>query len=134
MMTKVVHLCLASVLLLGVFACTIAPAQTLSVTAKNSGTSVNLAVGGVMTVTLESNITTGYSWSENASISDNTVMIQTGHQYVPPANQIPGAGGNENWTFKALAAGKVTVSMVYMRPFEPNNPPANTFNITVTVK
>ncbi len=128
------RLALIAAILLGMVACSPVPSSSLSVGAADSGKQVTLAVGGILTITLESNITTGYSWNENATISDRTVVNQTSHKYQPPANQIPGAGGQEVWTFTGLAPGNATISMEYKRPFEPNNPPANTFNVTVIVQ
>ena len=125
---------MATVLIIGLLACSTPQLTVESISTGDAGKTINVATGGELTVTLESNITTGYSWTENASMSQSGVLQQTGHQYQPPAQQIPGRGGQEVWTFKALAAGTTTVSMEYKRPFEPNNPPANTFNITVMVK
>lgn len=135
MKTRVFQIGVAMVLLFGLLACTPSPLPvTQSLTSADAGKAVNLAVGGELTVTLESNITTGYSWTENAVISDGAVLQQTSHKYQPPAEAIPGRGGQEIWTFNALATGTATVSVEYKRPFEPNNPPANIFEITVTVK
>jgi len=94
-----------------------------------------LAAGGTLTITLDSNMTTGYRWSEDANIGDKTVMQQAGHKYQAPAAPVPGAGGKEVWTVKALKAGKTTVSMEYRRPFEPASlAPARTFSLTVVVR
>ena len=133
METRLYKICVVMVLLLGLLACS--PKMTMqSLTSGDAGKVVNVPAGEEVMVTLESNITTGYSWTENATLSNGAVLRQTSHEYQPPAEAIPGRGGQEVWTFKALAAGTTTVSMEYKRPFEPNNPPANTFNVTVTVK
>ncbi len=108
--------------------------KELSVDIASSGKELTLAVGGTLTVTLESNVTTGHRWDENVNIGATTVMRQTNHKYQSPATPIPGAGGREVWKFKALKAGKSTISMVYKRPFEPNSPPARTFTLTVVVQ
>ena len=105
----------------------------LSVDITSSGQEVSLAAGETLTVTLESNATTGYSWNENASIGDKTVLQQTDHKYQPPAAAIPGAGGKEVWHFQALKTGTSKISMEYRRPFEPNAAPAKTFTLAVIV-
>lgn len=124
-------------------ACSYMPKQTLSLSSRDAGKTVTLWINGDLTVTLESDVATGYRWSENAVISNGVFLQQTSHKYQPPAEAIPGRGGQEVWTFKALYTGTypqplnpftTTVSMEYKRPFEPNNPPANTFNVTVKVK
>ena len=127
-------LCLMTIVFFSLFACSSAAPKELSVDITSSGKEVTLDSGGTLTVTLESNITTGYSWNENANIGDKTVMQQTDHKYQPPATPIPGAGGKEVWTFKALKAGKSTISMEYSRPFELTTTPAKTFTLTVVVQ
>jgi inhibitor of cysteine peptidase len=134
MKTNVFQIGMALVLLLGLLACSSPAPVTQSLTSGDAGKVVNAAAGSELTLTLESNVTTGYSWTENAAISNGTVLKQTSHEYQPPVQAIPGRGGQEVWTFKMLAAGTAVVSMEYKRPFEPNNPPANTFNVTVMVK
>ena len=135
MKAKLIVICLMTAVLLILPACSSAAPKELSVDIASSDKEVTLVAGGTLTVTLESNITTGYSWNENANIGDKTVMQQTDHKYQPPATAIPGAGGKEVWTFKALKAGKSTLSLEYRRPFEPNTTaPAKTFTLTLTVQ
>ena len=134
MKARLALVCLMTAVLLSLLACSSAAPKELSVDIASSGKEVTLAAGGTLTVTLESNITTGYSWNENANIGDKTVMQQTDHKYQPPATPIPGAGGKEVWTFKALKAGRSTISMEYRRPFEPTAAPAKTFSLTVVVQ
>lgn len=134
MKARLMSIGLMTALLLNVVACSSATPKELSVDITSSGKEVTLAAGGTLTVTLESNITTGYSWNENANIGDKTVMQQTDHKYQPPATPTLGAGGKEVWTFKALKAGNSTISMEYRRPFEPTVAPAKIFTLTVTVQ
>ena len=134
MKARLAQLCLLNTLLLGLLACSPVAATALSVDIASSGKEVTLPAGGTLTVTLDSNVTTGYSWNENANIADKTVIQQTDHKYQPPVTPMPGAGGKEVWTFKALKAGKSTMSMEYRRPFEPNTAPARTFKLTVVVQ
>lgn len=124
----------SSVFIISLFGCSPVPPAAKAIDIIESGKQVEIPVGGVLSVTLESNLTTGYSWNANATISDRKVLEQSSHQYQPPANQIPGAGGREVWTFTGLARGTSSIEMEYKRPFEPDNPPANTFNVTVIVK
>lgn len=122
-------------LLPGLYACsTDDAAKELSVDITSSGKEVSIASGGTLTVTLESNASTGYRWNENANISDKAVIQQISHKYQAAATPMPGAPGKEIWTFKALQAGKSVVSMEYRRPFEPNAEPAKTFTLTVLAK
>ncbi len=98
---------------------------------------VDVAVGDSFTVTLCSNPTTGFLWSESAQISDPTVLQQTDHKFVPPPERpepVEGEAGKEVWTFKALKKGTSTISMEYSRPWEGGEKGAWTFLLTVVVK
>ena len=98
---------------------------------------VEVAAGDSFTVTLCSNPTTGFIWSESAQISDQTVLQQTDHQLVMPESEPPpppGTPGQEVWTFQALNKGEATVSMEYSRPWEGGEKGTWTFNLTVVVK
>ena len=96
---------------------------------------VQIAVDGTLTVTLCSNPTTGFSWSETAQISDQTVLQQTSHESVSPEDTgMVGAPGQEVWTFKTLEKGTAKVSMEYSRPWEGGEKGEWTYEITVTVK
>ena len=134
MKARLALVCLMTTVLLSLLACSRVAPKEISVDITSSGKEVTLAAGGTLTVTLESNITTGYSWNENANIGDKAVLQQTDHKYQPPASPIPGAGGKEVWTFKALKAGNSTISMEYSRPFEQNAAPAKTFSLTLVVQ
>ena len=98
---------------------------------------VEVAVDGSLTVTLCSNPTTGFQWSESAQISDPTVLEQTDHKFVPPPERpepVEGEAGKEVWTFKALKKGTTEVSLEYSRPWEDGEKATWTFVLTVTVK
>ncbi len=146
MKTSLVRVCLLAAVLIFLSACGGATPNKLSVDKDDSGSTVNLAAGGTLTVTLPSNASTGFRWSENAAISDATVIQQTSHKYVEPEKVLPGAGGTEVWTFQAAKAGQSKISMEYRRvgeqPMEkiPGSgvmvtPSAqDLFDITITVK
>ena len=96
---------------------------------------VEVCVDGSLTVTLCSNLTTGFQWSEVAQISDQTILQQTSHEFVPPeAKGVEGAAGKEVWTFEALKKGTTDVSMEYSRPWEGGEKATWTFDLTVVVK
>ncbi|MCX6011910.1 MAG: protease inhibitor I42 family protein [Chloroflexi bacterium] len=128
--------CLISLLLINLVACSPAASKEVSVDITSSGKEVTLTVGDTLTVTLDSNKTTGYSWNENATISDSTVIQQEDHKYNVPETSAPvvGAGGKEVWTFKSLKAGKSIISMEYRQPWMTNSAPAKTFSLTVNIK
>jgi len=96
-----------------------------------------IQTGGLLTVALCSNPTTGFLWSEEAQISDKGVLNQGQHEFVGPESEPPpppGTPGQEVWTFNALKEGTSTVSMEYSRPWEGGEKAAWTFVLTVVVK
>ncbi|OGN91680.1 MAG: hypothetical protein A2Z70_04120 [Chloroflexi bacterium RBG_13_48_17] len=99
---------------------------------------MNVTAGDSFKVTLCSNPTTGFEWSESAQISDPTVVQQLKHESLASENEeaeaLVGAPGKEAWTFKALKKGTSTVSLEYSRPWEGGEKGEWTFNLTVVVK
>jgi predicted secreted protein len=97
---------------------------------------VEVAVGSYFTVTLCSNATTGYKWSEAAQISAPALVQQTDHKFVSPQSDTPvvGIAGTEVWTFKALKKGTTNVVMEYGQPWAGGEKGAWKFNLTVVVK
>ena len=94
-----------------------------------------VAAGESFTVTLCSNPTTGFQWSESAQISDRAVLEQADHEFVAPeAKGMVGAAGKEIWTFEAVGKGTSTISMEYSRPWEGGEKAEWTFNLTVIVE
>lgn len=94
---------------------------------------MSVKAGESFTVTLCSNPTTGFQW-ESAQISDQSVLAETGHQFVSPEDEnLVGAAGQELWTFQALKKGDSTISMTYRRPWE-SGEGEWTFTLNVMVK
>ena len=91
------------------------------------------AVGRELTVTLGSNPTTGYQWSEDAEISDASIVKQVSHEFVGPGiDKPPGTPGEEVWTFKGLERGTVTILLEYSRSW--NDAGLWAVTITATIK
>ena len=96
---------------------------------------MNAAVGEELTVTLGSNPTTGAQWSEDAEISDETIVRQTSHIFIGPGIEKPsGTPGEEVWTFEALKKGTTTISMEYSRPWIEEDASYRTVTITVNIR
>jgi inhibitor of cysteine peptidase len=97
----------------------------------DSGTTVELAVGGTLVVDLEENVTTGFSWS----VETTPAMLQaTGDEQVAPADTgVVGAAGRHVFTWKASAPGTSELRLWYARPWE-SIQPAKVFTATVVVK
>jgi len=134
MKSKLALVCIMAVISLGLFACSESapPASAECAYAWNQAT--EMAVGGTLTVTLESNPTTGFEWAL-VTITDETVLEEEGHAFMAPDAEAPlGTGGEEVWTFKALKEGESTIGMEYRRPWEQGVEPDKVFVLTVVVK
>ncbi len=105
--------------------------------ANADGTTQQLKVGEVMAITLESNLTTGFSWF--ATTSDPKVIVQMGEpQYQePPTNAgtpIVGAAGKQTFFLQAIEAGTATITLEYKQGFDKSTSPEKTITVTVEVK
>jgi inhibitor of cysteine peptidase len=95
---------------------------------------MSITSGDSFAVTLCSNATTGYQWSESAQISDPSVVQQLSHETLaPPNTSVVGTPGSEMWTFKALKKGTSTIHLEYSRPWEGGEKGTWTFDLDVTV-
>jgi inhibitor of cysteine peptidase len=105
---------------------------------KNIVKDIEIIKPGSLNVSLSSNATTGFAWSEVATISDPTVIKQESHAYIPPSAggnpPMVGAAGKETWVFSTLKAGQATISLNYSRPWEGGEKNVQTLTVNVTVK
>jgi len=95
---------------------------------------VELVAGDSFTVTLGSDHTTGFQWSESAQIDDPSVLEQLAHRFVPPEEGATETAGEEVWTFKTLKKGSTEVFMEYSQPGEGGKKVEWTFKLVVVVK
>jgi inhibitor of cysteine peptidase len=100
--------------------------------AADNGKKVQVAPDTVVQITLDSNVTTGYSWK--LAPLESRVVEKTKQEYIAPDSQRAGAGGEEVWTFTTRAAGETPLRLEYVRPWEKDVAPAKTFEVTVVVK
>ena len=132
MKSKLLLIGLVTAALLAMTACS-SPLNQVSVDESSSGKQVEIAAGGTLTVTLESNVTTGYSW-ELKQIGDTSILQKTDNKYEAPTSGLVGAGGKEVWNFKALKAGTTTLSMEYSQPWAGGQNGTKSFTLTIVVK
>ncbi len=109
-------------------------ASVVDTVAIRAATAINAKVGQTFVVALDSNPTTGYSWSvifgNGGGLFDNV-----GSTYLRPSSSMPGAGGKQLLLFRALHAGSTDLRLHYVRPFEPssqNGAKTITFHVVVT--
>jgi inhibitor of cysteine peptidase len=108
---------------------------TIVVTGADDGRTIELKPGQSLRVVLESNRTTGFSWTFDRV--DAAVLTVLGESVYTAADAKPGmvgVGGTETWRLLAAAPGEQRIQFYYRRPFEPSVPPARTFALTVRVQ
>lgn len=93
---------------------------------------MSTVLGGELRVNLGSNPTTGYQWSEDAEISDASIVKQVSHEFVGLDTDVPGTPGEEVWVFEALKRGTTTILLEYSRSW--NDAGLWAVTITATIK
>jgi inhibitor of cysteine peptidase len=102
------------------------------ITEADAGHLIALRIGRELVLNLESNPSTGYRWVQ--ADTETPVLIVFGKPAYKQGSPLPGAGGVESWTFRAVERGAQTLKFEYRRPWEKNTPPANTIVLHVTVR
>jgi inhibitor of cysteine peptidase len=106
--------------------------EAVELTADDTGSTVALASGGTLTVTLESNETTGFRWNVVAE-PDAAILEVASQEYVAPEDGLVGEGGVEVWTFTGGSPGSTSFELAYFRPFDPEDV-QGTFELEVNVE
>lgn len=95
---------------------------------------ISVKMGNSVKLTLCSNPTTGFQWSEKAQIGDPQVLQQKSYKFEAPASTgMVGAPGNAVWTFEAMGPGTSTVYLEYSRNWQGGEKAVQTFKLNVTV-
>jgi inhibitor of cysteine peptidase len=104
--------------------------------ASASGSIQQFKKGEVISITLESNPSTGYAWY--ASISDTNIIVQMGEpEYTEPNSSttpLVGAAGTQTFFFQGVDTGTATITMDYKRGWETDVAPIQTMTIIVEVQ
>lgn len=100
----------------GFMACNTTQKQLRQVSAEKIDSSYTIQVGQDVTITLESNPSTGYKW-ELAGQSHKKIVSREGREYKADSQNenMVGAGGTDNWTFKGQKAGEVVLLLKYKK-------------------
>ena len=112
-----------------------AGSEEVNVNEQNDGGHIELEQGQILVVTLESNPTTGYSWQQ--AENQEPYLEQMGQPEFKSSQTggppMVGAGGWEIFRFKAISPGKMTLQLVYRRPWEEGVEPVNNFSLNVLI-
>lgn len=97
------------------------------------GTVFDVDVGDEVTIVLESNITTGYTWElETPPLVDVVRLVDD--VYVEPDTDLVGAAGRQELTFEAIGEGTAEVSLWYVRDFDDPKEPADRARFEIVVQ
>lgn len=104
------------------------PVNEIALTVQDAGRQVDLDGNHLLTLNLEGNPSTGYSWQVQRVNAQ--VLRQVGDvEFTPGSGQI-GAPGLQTIRFEGVAAGQTELTLVYSRPWEKDVRP-KTFSIQV---
>jgi predicted secreted protein len=109
------------------------PAQRLTET--DNGKTIKVKVGDTVTVLLQGNPTTGYSW--RTAKLDGTALEQAGdanYTSAPNPSGMAGVGGAFLFTFTAAKAGETRINLENVFPGGKDVKPVKTFVVTVDVE
>jgi len=111
----------------------IASGDAFNLSENDNGKNIEVHTGDIIRITLESNITTGYSW-ENADKVDKDILALDQNDYVsdPNPEEMDGVGGNTVIVYRALKPGKAKIDLVYLQSWEPSEFDQK-FSVTVEV-
>ena len=109
--------------------------ETLTLDKRHNGQTVHVETGSKLEIRLEGNPTTGYSWQISA-LTGSSVVQNGSVEYLPEAHILPlvGSGGTFVVRLQAKQAGKSTIKLDYLRPWEKGRAPADRFSVNVQVQ
>ena len=106
----------------------------VQLTAADDGSTVKLKTGQIVTVTLEANPTTGYTWAVAEPSDGQIVLRQVGELEFEPESDLIGAGGVQIIKFEVVNPGQTVLTLVYHRPWETDVAPLKTFAVYVVAR
>lgn len=109
------------------------PASEARLSDGDSGKTVELAVGVLLGIDLEENVTTGYSWGLDGSVP-GVLTVVGDEQKAAEASGVVGAAGRHTFEYKAAKAGEGDLTLLYVRPWEKGVGPTKTFTVHVVVQ
>ena len=106
--------------------------KTIKINGEDNGSTISMKQGENLVLSIDGNPTTGYIWEIDSV--DQNILQSAGEPDYKSDSMLVGSGGTYKFKFTALSAGTTTLKLKYWRTFEPENPPVETFEVTVNVK
>ena len=111
--------------------CPSCPSAGVTLSEQDAGKTIYVRQGETLFVTLDGNITTGFTW-EQAS-TENALVTLTGEPEYKAESNLPGSPGKITLPFKAVNTGQQAFKLVYHQPFDKTAPPEKTFEVTLVI-
>lgn len=112
-----------------------ATAKEVRLNDKDNGKTVKVAVDGTVILSLESNITTGFSWTKADKVDKDILKLEKDdYMQSPNPNGLLGVGGTTVIVYRALKKGTAKIDLTYMQPWEPNSKFNTNYSVTVEVE
>jgi predicted secreted protein len=108
-------------------------ANTFEVTKDDNNSTIKISKNDSITINLEGNITTGYSWVLLDDYDSNLLSLSSNDYQENPAEGKLGNSGNFVFTFESINSGETELNFSYCQPWNKNNSDDN-FNIKVSIE
>jgi inhibitor of cysteine peptidase len=95
---------------------------------------IEARVGKDFVIKLPSNPTTGYSWRLTEPLPDMLELSDKDYRTPAENRHLVGAGGVEEWRFKAVRRAEATLVFEYVRPWEKDTPPVERRSFTIRIR
>ena len=99
------------------------PVEGVEIDESNNGEQVELVLGEILGVRLESNPSTGYGWEIDEL--DESILQQIGEvgfESSVPEDPPPGTGGWATFRFEAVGEGESVLRLIYHQPWTEEKP------------
>jgi inhibitor of cysteine peptidase len=105
----------------------------IRLTEGQTGSTVELAAGQMLNITLPTQGGTGFSWDLAGATGAPVRLVRSDTRPAQDRN-LPGGPELQSFVFEPIAAGSGDIEFGYRRPWEKNTPPARTFVVHVVVR
>ena len=99
---------------------------------EDNGRVMDARIGQLVTIRLEANLTTGYSWQ--VKDLDERILKPLGAWEFTPKSKAIGAASVQTLRFDCIGAGKTRIVLTYVRPWEETVKPLKVFSVSVAAK
>jgi predicted secreted protein len=96
-------------------------------------TPIEVQAGETFHIVVDSNPSTGYHWEIIGELDGNVAEFVS-NDYTADEPVMPGSGGVDVWTFKAVAAGETQITLGSYPPDTNVTEPENTVTFNIVVK